>query len=128
LIEKEKCLPQPVVTVEMNVKYHSSQKMTDLYIVENVSKIINPHNVVVTLDMAEDLVMVEMTEVPGLVEVQEITDQEKCLPQPVVTVEMNVKYHSSQKKIDLFIAKNVSKIINKISKLFSVTLKTLQFY
>jgi hypothetical protein len=78
--------------------------------------------------MAEDLVMVEMTEVPGLVVVQEITDQEKCLPQPVVTVEMNVKYHSSQKKIDLFIAKNVSKIINKISKLFSVTLKTLQFY
>jgi acyl-coenzyme A thioesterase PaaI-like protein len=121
-IEKEKCLPQPVVTVEMNVKYHSSQKMTDLYIVENVSKIINPHNVVVALDMAEDLVMVEMTEVPGLVEVQEITDQEKCLPQPVVTVEMNVKYHSSQKMIDLFIAKNVSKIINKISKLFRVTL------
>jgi len=128
LIEKEKCLPQPVVTVEMNVKYHSSQKTIDLYIVENVSKIINPHNVVVALDMAEDLVMVEMTEVPGLVEVQEITDQEKCLPQPVVTVEMNVKYHSSQKTIDLFIAKNVSKIINKISKLFSVTLKTPQFY
>jgi hypothetical protein len=128
LIEKEKCLPQPVVTVEMNVKYHSSQKTIDLYIVENVSKIINPHNVVVALVMAEDLVMVEMTEVPGLVAVQEITDQAKCLPQPVVTVEMNVKYHSSQKKIDLFIAKNVSKIINKISKLFSVTLKTLQFY
>ncbi len=128
MIEKEKCLPQPVVTVEMNVKYHSSQKTIDLYIVENVSKIINPHNVVVALDMAEDLVMVEMTEVPGLVEVQEITDQEKCLPQPVVTVEMNVKYHSSQKKIDLFIAKNVSKIINKISKLFRVTLKTPQFY
>jgi len=128
LIEKEKCLPQPVVTVEMNVKYHSSQKTIDLYIVENVSKIINPHNVVVTLDMAEDLVMVEMTEVPGLVVVQEITDQEKCLPQPVVTVEMNVKYHSSQKKIDLYIVENVSKIINKISKLFSVTLKTLQFY
>jgi CxxC-x17-CxxC domain-containing protein len=95
---------------------------------QNVSKIINPHNVVVALDMAEDLVMVEMTEVPGLVEVQEITDQEKCLTQPVVTVEMNVKYHSSQKMIDLFIAKNVSKIINKISKLFSVTLKTPQFY
>ena len=59
---------------------------------------------------------------------RDVTDQEKCLPQPVVTVEMNVKYHSSQKMIDLFIAKNVSKIINKISKLFSVTLKTPQFY
>jgi hypothetical protein len=32
-------------------------------------------------------------------------------------VEMNVKYHSSQKRTDLFIAQNVSKSINKISKL-----------
>jgi hypothetical protein len=122
LIEKEKCLPQPVVTVEMNVKYHSSQKTTDLFIAQNVSKSINHKNVVVTLDLTEDRVMVEMTEV------LEGTDQEKCLPQLVVTVEMNVKYHSSQKAIDLYIVENVSKIINKISKLFSVTLKTLQFY
>jgi len=68
--------------------------------------------------MAEDRVMVEMTEVQDLAEVQEMTDQEKCLPQPVVTVEMNVKYHSSQKTTDLFIAKNVSKIINKIRNCF----------
>jgi len=27
-----------------------------------------------------------------------------------VTVELNVKYHSNQKKTDLFIAENVSKI------------------
>ncbi|MEE9535767.1 MAG: hypothetical protein V3V58_04430 [Nitrosopumilaceae archaeon] len=128
MIEKEKCLPQPVVTVEMNVKYHSRQKTTDLFIAKNVSKTTNHKNVVVALDLAEDQVMVEMTEVPGLVEVPEATDQEKCLPQPVVTVEMNVKYHSSQKTTDLFIAKNVSKITNKISKLFSVTLKTPQFY
>jgi hypothetical protein len=59
--------------------------------------------------------MVEMTEVPGLVEIQETTDQEKCLPQPVGTAEMSVKYHSNQKKTDLFIAENVSKITNKIS-------------
>jgi len=106
----------------MNVKYHSSQKMTDQFIAKNVSKIINHQNVVVALDMGEDQVMVEMTEV------LEGTDQEKCLPQLVVTVEMNVKYHSSQKMTDQFIAKNVSKIINKISKLFRVTLKTPQFY
>jgi len=45
-------------------------------------------------------------------------DQEKCSPQHVVTVEMNVKYHSSQKTTDLFIAENVSKITDKASKLF----------
>ncbi len=124
LTDQEKCLPQPVVTVEMNVKYHSSQKTTDLFIAKNVSKITNHKNAVVALDLAEDRVMVEyrvmveMTEVPGLVEVQEATDQEKCLPQPVVTVEMNVKYHSSQKTTDLFIAKNVSKITNKIRNCF----------
>jgi len=117
-IDQEKCLPQPVVTVEMNVKYHSNQKRTDQFIAMNVSKITNHNNVVVALDLAEDRVMAEMTEVPGLVEVQEATDQEKCLPQPVVTVEMNVKYHSNQKRTDQFIAMNVSKITNKISKLF----------
>ena len=50
-------------------------------------------------------------------------DQEKCLPQHAVTVEMNVKYHSSQKTTDMFIAENVSKITDK-TKLFWVTLKT----
>ena len=55
-------------------------------------------------------------------------DQEKCSPQHVVTVEMNVKYHSSQKTTDLFIAENVSKITDKASKSFWVILKTPYFY
>jgi hypothetical protein len=123
----------------MNVKYHSSQKMTDLFIAENVSKNTSQNHVVVVVDSEavqamvealaiEDLVMAEdqaievpvtaedqATEVPGLAE---MIDQEKCLPQHVVTVEMNVKYHSSQKTKDLFIAENVSKITDKISKSF----------
>jgi hypothetical protein len=123
----------------MNVKYHSSQKTTDLFIAENVSKNTSQNHVVVVVDseavqamvealVIEDLVMVEdqaievqvmvedqETEVPGLAE---MIDQEKCLPQHVVTVEMNVKYHSSQKTKDLFIAENVSKITDKISKSF----------
>ncbi len=127
---------QNVLTVEMNVRYHSSQKTTDLFIAQNVSKSINHKNVVVAMvedlvamvedlvamvedlvAMVEDLVaMVEMTEVPDLVE--ETTDQEKCLMQNVLTVEMNVRYHSSQKTTDLFIAENVSKITEIISKLF----------
>jgi len=50
--------------------------------------------------------------------VEEMTDQEKCLMQNALTVEMNVRYHSNQKRTDLFIAENVSKITETISKLF----------
>jgi len=111
------------VIVEKKLKYHSNQNMIDLFIAENVSKITNPKKVVVALDSTEDQVMVEMTEVQDtieiqevealdLVEVQETKDQTKCLLQPVGTVEMNVKYHLSQETTDLFIAENVSKIIN----------------
>ena len=42
----------------------------------------------------------------------------KCLMQLAVTVEINAKYHSSQKKTDLFIAMNASKNTETISKLF----------
>jgi len=67
--------------------------------------------------MVEDLVaMAEMTEVPDLVE--ETTGQEKCLMQNVLTVGTIAKYHSNQKRTDLFIAMNVSKNTDKISKLF----------
>jgi len=50
--------------------------------------------------------------------VVETTDHEKCLTQNALTVEMIVSYHSNQKTIDLCIAENVSKITDKISKLF----------
>jgi len=92
--------------VEKNVRYHSSQKTPDRFIATNVSKFTNHKNVVMALDLVGDRVMVEMTEV------QEATEQEKCLPRPVVTVEKNVRYHSSQKAIGRFIATNVSKFTN----------------
>ncbi len=104
--------------MEMNVKYHSNQKTTDLFIAETVSKIISHKNVVVVLDLTEDRVMVEMTEALGLVRVQENADQENRILQLVVIVEMNVKYHLYQKKTDLFIAETAFKITNKINKLF----------
>jgi hypothetical protein len=106
----------------MNVKYHSNQKTTDLYIAENVSKSINPKNVLVVLDLAVDQAIEDQVMAEDLIEDQvmaedqdsiEMIDQEKCLLQPVVTVEMNVKYHSNQKTTDLYIAENVSKIIDK---------------
>jgi hypothetical protein len=107
--------------VEMIVKYHSNQKKTDLFIAENVSKITNQNQEVAAVDSEEDpeedpAAMVEIEEVLDLVE--ETTDHEKCLTQNAGTVEMIVKYHSNQKKTDLFIAETVSKITNRVCKLF----------
>ena len=39
MIDQEKCSKQLVVTVETNVRYHLSQKITDPFIAENVFKI-----------------------------------------------------------------------------------------
>jgi len=110
LIEKkEKCTPLHVVTVEMNVKYHSNQKKTDLFIAENVSKTINQPQEKVAVDLAEDLAVEDLVATEALDLVVETTDHVKCMMQNVVTVEMTVKYHSNQKKTDLFIAETVSK-------------------
>jgi len=115
LIEKEKCLMQNAVTVGMTAKYHSSQKKTDPFIVTNVSKSINQHNVVAAMVEDQVAAMVE-DQVAAMVDV--MTDQEKCLMQNVATVEMIAKYHSNQKKTDPFIVTNVSEIIDETSKLF----------
>jgi len=106
----------------MNVKFLFNQKKIDLFIAENAFKITS-HNELVDRDL-EDLALAEMIEVLGLVEDLETTENEKCLPQNAVTVEMNVKFLFNQKKIDLFIAENVFKIINKINHLFKIYLKT----
>jgi hypothetical protein len=100
----------------MIVKYHSNQKKTDLFIAENASKNTNLNQEETVEDLEEDLaVMVEIETVEDLVE--ETIDHEKCSMQNAETVEMIVKYHSNQKKTDLFIAENASKI-TEISKLF----------
>jgi hypothetical protein len=119
LIEKEKCSLQNAGTVEMIVKFHSSQKMTDLFIAESASKITNQNQDLAVVDLedqVEDQVAMVATEALDLVE--ETTDHVKCLMQNAETVEMIVKYHSSQKMTDLFIAEIVSKITNKIRKSF----------
>ena len=115
LIEKEKCSLQNVGTVETIVKYHFSQKMTDLFIAESASKITNQNQDLVVVDLEDQVVMV-VTEALDLVE--ETTDHVKCLTQNAETVETIVKYHFSQKMTDLFIAEIVSKITNKIRKSF----------
>ena len=117
LIEKEKCSLQNAGIVETIVKCHSSLKMTDLFIAETVSKIINLNQDLVAVDLAEDqaaLVVVAVIEALDLVD--ETTDHVKCLTQNAETVETIVKYHSSLKMTDLFIAETVSRITDKIKK------------
>jgi hypothetical protein len=68
--------------------------------------------------------MVEDQAAAAMVEdqVEEMIDHEKCLTQNAPTVEMIVNYHSNQEKTDLCIVENVSKITDKITKLFSVSI------
>jgi carboxylesterase type B len=109
---------QNAETVERIVKYHSNQNKTDLYIAENVSKITNQNQDKVAVDLVETE-MVETEVAVDLVEIEEeMKDHEKCMMQNAETVEMIVKYHSNQKKTDLYIAEIVSKITDNISKLF----------
>ena len=99
-----------MATVATNVKYHSSQEETSLFIVTNAFRSTN--------HKAEAADLAEMTEVVTeaavTTEVQETTDHEKCTKQHVATVATSVKYHSSQRRTDLFIARNASQIIEEI--------------
>jgi len=66
----------------------------------------------IEIQEVEALGLTEKIMVLDLIEVLKIIDAEKHTKQLVVIVETNVKYHSNQNMIDLFIAKNVSKITN----------------
>ena len=112
MIEKEKCSLLNAGIVETIVKCHSSPKRTDLFIAETVSKITNLHQDLVAEDLAEDLAVIEALDL-----VEETTDHVKCLTQNAETVETIVKYHSSPKRTDLFIAETASKITDKIRKI-----------
>jgi len=131
ITDPEKCTKQLAVTVETNVRYHLSQKITDPFIAENVFKITN-HKSVEALDLAEVAAVLGLTEmigVLGLAEMivvlglmgvlglTEITDPEKCTKQLAVTVETNARYHLSQKITDPFIAENVFKITDRMKSL-----------
>ena len=98
-----------MATVATNVKYHLSQEETSLFIVTNAFRSTN--------HKAEAADLAEVTEVVTeavTTEVQETTDHEKCTKQHVATVATSVKYHSSQRRTDLFIARNASQIIEEI--------------
>ena len=99
-----------MATVATNVKYHSSQEETSLFIVTNAFRSTN--HKAEAADLAEAIEVV--TEAAVTTEVQETTDHEKCTKQYVATVATSVKYHSSQRRTDLFIARNASQIIEEI--------------
>ena len=98
-----------MATVATNVKYHSSQEETSLFIVTNAFRSTNHKAEAADLAEAIEVVTEAVT-----TEVQETTDHEKCTKQHVATVATSVKYHSSQKRTDLFIARNASQIIEEI--------------
>jgi ribonuclease HI len=98
-----------VATVATNVKYHSSQEETSLFIVTNAFRSTNHKAEAADLAEAIEVVTEAVT-----TEVQETTDHEKCTKQHVATVATSVKYHSSQRRTDLFIARNASQIIEEI--------------
>jgi len=98
-----------VATVATNVKYHLSQEETSLFIVTNAFRSTNHKAEAADLAEAIEVVTEAVT-----TEVQETTDHEKCTKQHVATVATSVKYHSSQKRTDLFIARNASQIIEEI--------------
>ena len=97
IIEVEKHTKQLVVTVETNVKYHSNQNMTDLFIAKNVSKITNHKNVVVTLDLTEDQVMVETT-VAQDTEDHEMIEAPATAVQETTEVQDTIKANLDSKK------------------------------
>jgi len=99
-----------VATVATNVKYHSSQEETSLFIVTNAFRSTRQEAGAAGLAGRTGVV----TEAADTTEVQETTDHEKCTKQHVATVATNVKYHSSQRRTDLFIARNASQIIEEI--------------
>jgi hypothetical protein len=94
ITDVEKHTKQLVVTVETNVKYHSNQNMTDLFIAKNVSKITNHKNGVVALDLTEDQVMGETTEAqdienPEMTEAPDTAVQEPTEDQDTTKVHLD---------------------------------------
>jgi uncharacterized membrane-anchored protein YjiN (DUF445 family) len=106
---------QSAAIVETIVKYHSNQKKIDLFIAENASKIINQSQEVVAVDLVAEMAVDKVEDLVAEM-VEEMIDHEKCSTQSAEIVETIVKYHSNQKKIDLFIAENASKITDNTSK------------
>jgi hypothetical protein len=87
LIHIEKCPLPHVETVEMNAKYHLSQKKADRCIAESAIQIINQLDV--QTDLAVEALVDKDLAVADLVE--EVQDHERCMMQHVEIVDRKEK-------------------------------------
>ena len=101
----------------MNVKFHSSRKVTSQSIATNVfrntdQKAEEAQDLVEEAQVAEEALVAEVAE--DLAAVESLTDdREKCTRRLVETVARNVKFHSSHQETNQSIATNVFKVIEE---------------
>ena len=101
----------------MNVKFHSSQKVTNQSIATNVFRNTNQkaeeaQDLVEEAQVAEEALAAEVAE--DLAAVEALTeDREKCTRRLVETVARNVKFHSNHQETSQSIAANVFKVIEE---------------
>ena len=118
MIEKEKCSPQNAGTVEMIVKCQFKPKEDRPVYCRECFQNHKPAPRAGGGDRFGDPAAMVVVATEALDLVDETADHAKCSMQNAETVEMIVRYHSSQKKTDLFIAENASRTTNKVKNRF----------
>ena len=104
----------------MNVKFHSSQKVTNQSIATNVFR--NTNQKAEEAQVVEDLAVEEALAVEEVLAAEEdlTEDHVKCTKLLVETAARHVKCHSSQKVTNQSIAANVFKVIEETKKIILV--------
>ncbi len=104
----------------MNVKFHSSQEVTNQSIVMSVFR--NTNQKAEEAQVVEDLAAEEVLAADEvLAEEEDLTeDHVKCTKLLVETAARHVKCHSSQKVTNQYIAANVFKVIEETKKIILV--------
>ena len=104
----------------MNVKFHSSQKVTNQSIATNVFR--NTNQKAEEAQVVEDLAVEEALAVEEVLAAEEdlTEDHVKCTKLLVETAARHVKCHSSQKVTNQYIAANVFKVIEETKKIILV--------
>ena len=104
----------------MNVKFHSSQEVTNQSIVMSVFR--NTNQKAEEAQVVEDLAVEEALAVEEVLAAEEdlTEDHVKCTKLLVETAARHVKCHSSQKVTNQYIAANVFKVIEETKKIILV--------
>ena len=104
----------------MNVKFHSSQEVTNQSIVMSVFR--NTNQKAEEAQVVEDLAVEEALAVEEVLAAEEdlTEDHVKCTKLLVETAARHVKCHSSQKVTNQSIAANVFKVIEETKKIILV--------